>query len=690
MPSNSLRAALTRLFNPATVAIIGASDDTSKYSGRIVEYCLRAGMAGRLRLVNPSRQSIRGLACFPSLSAVDDQVDVAIAMVAPARLPAVIEQCDGVAAAIVVGDLVARSDAAAKQTETAIKAQARSRGLRLVGPQCVGIVSPVSGTVLSISSALAEREAGTGRVALISQSGGLVASIIDRAGDAGCGFSRVISCGGEVDLTIEDYLEFLVDDDETGVISIYAEGIRDPGRFLTLADRAAATSKPVLMLMPGRSEAGAAAALSHSGRLSGRYDVREAILKSHGIQLVDDLDDLWLAATMLARHRCAPNGGVAAVSLSGGYTAVLGDRLTTGGVPMATLSAATRARLARDIQQPNAANPLDAGARPTPGQEAADVGAAIAAFEDEPDVAAILYAETMFLDMESVVPYLAASSAATRKPLLVCWQTGKSVERVMKMLAQHGVLGCTDLAQAVRALALFLASRDRRVRGTDGGHVARPRPDMVCGEFTHGAATELLAAFGVDYENETLASDAAGAAAAAERMGYPVVLKGVIPGCLHKTDQGLVKLGLATRSEVIAAAGEMERLPERPAAFAVQRQISGLELIVGIIRDPDFGPALLLAWGGIFAEAMNRRVLSAPPPDVASARDMIAAIDPNGILNGYRTGRAYAVEKLAQLLVNVGRMAMACPWLDQLDLNPIILNAKECVAVDQVMLMAKS
>jgi acyl-CoA synthetase (NDP forming) len=356
-------------------------------------------------------------------------------------------------------------------------------------------------------------------------------------------------------------------------------------------------------------------------------------------------------------------------------------------VPMATLSEATRARLTADILQPQPVNPLDAGARPSPGQEAADVGAAIAAFEDEPDVAAVLYAETMFLDMDSVVPYLAAASAATRKPMLVCWQAGGSVTGVMASLAQYGVLGCTDLGQAVRALRVFFESRDRSSIAQSVRPLQRPRPPLVNGELPPAAATEILAAFGVPYVHETLVLNAESAAAAADLMGYPVVLKGVIPGCLHKTDQGLVRLGLGRAREVVAAATDMDRLPEPPPAFAVQRQVTGLELIVGIVRDPDFGPALLLAWGGIFAEAMNRSVLSAPPFDLSSARAMITAIDPKGILRGYRTGQAYAVEKLAQLLVNVGELAVACPWLNQLDLNPVIVNSTECVAVDQVMVI---
>jgi len=200
----------------------------------------------------------------------------------------------------------------------------------------------------------------------------------------------------------------------------------------------------------------------------------------------------------------------------------------------------------------------------------------------------------------------------------------------------------------------------------------------------------VLAEFGVAYEREAFVDDAESAVAAADRMGYPVVLKGVIPGCLHKTDHGLVKLGLTDRSKVVSAVSEMHGLARRPAAFAVQRQISGLELIVGIVRDAAFGPAVLLAWGGIFAEAMNRRVLAAPPFDLASARTMMAELDPKGILSGYRTGKAYAAEKLAQLLVNVGELALACPWLDQLDLNPVIVNSAECVAVDQVMVISKS
>ncbi|MCC7327155.1 MAG: acetate--CoA ligase family protein [Burkholderiales bacterium] len=216
----------------------------------------------------------------------------------------------------------------------------------------------------------------------------------------------------------------------------------------------------------------------------------------------------------------------------------------------------------------------------------------------------------------------------------------------------------------------------------------RPRPTTLDGELAIGAAASILAEFGVAYAHEVDVNDAESAAIAADGMGYPAVLKGVVPGCLHKTDHGLVTLGLTDRSKVIACVGDMRLLTERPTAFAVQRQSSGLELIVGIVRDAAFGPGVLLAWGGIFAEAMNRRVLAAPPFDHTYARAMIAAIDPKGVLDGYRTGQTYAIEGLAQLLVNVGEMALACPWLDWLDLNPVIVNSAESVAVDQVMVIS--
>ena len=687
----SVVESLSRLFEPKRVAIVGASDDLGKYSGRVVRYCLDAGMAPRLRLVNPKYKTLGGLPCHASLGELDGPPDVVVAMLGPARLPELIEQSQGVAAMVVVGDLVRREGENRRGRIAAVVALAHANGVRVVGPNCIGVLSPAHGTALSISSALASGPVPPGEVALVSQSGGMAGSVVDRARDAGFGFSRVASCGEEADLAVEDYLEYLIADRRTKAITVYAESLRDPPRFLRLAEAARAAEKPVLLLAGGQSDAGAAAALSHSGRLTGRHDVREAVLARAGVVSVADLDDLWLPAVLLARHRPPASGGVGACSMSGGFTAVMADSMAAAGVPLASFTETTRRRLIDEVAQPKPANPVDVAARPTPGQEVDDVGRALAILEQDPGVAAQFYAETQFLGAENIVPVLAAHAGATAKPFLVCWQAGGSVETAVRLLADAAVPVCSDLQQAVRSLDVVFRWRTlqagRRAGSVDAG-ASVPAP--AAGPVEGGAAGSLLRAAGVPLVDERAAATPAEAAALAGSLGFPVVLKGVIPGVLHKTEQGLVQLNLRD-AEAVASSAEAMRgsVGAALAGFTLQPQLSGQELIVGVVRDAAFGPALLLAWGGIYAEAMARRALRPCPLTAEDAREMIAEIDPRGILSGYRTGKPLAVGALEALLVAVGRLAAANPWLEELDLNPVIVSAADCRAVDWVMVAGR-
>jgi len=682
----SVVESLSRLFEPKRVAIVGASDDLGKYSGRVVRYSLDAGMESRLRLVNPKYKTLGGLPCHGSLAELDAPPDVVVAMLGPARLPELIEQSQGVAAMVVVGDLVRREGENRRGRSAAVVALAHANGVRLVGPNCVGVLSPAHDTALSISSALASGPVRGGEVALVSQSGGMAGSVIDRARDAGFGFSRVVSCGEEADLAVEDYVEYLVADPHTKVITVYVESFRDPQRFLRVAEQARAAGKPVLLLAGGATAAGAAAALSHSGRLTGRHDVRAAVLARSGVVLVEDLDDLWLPAVLLAQHRPRASGGVGACSMSGGFTAVMADRMADAALPLAEFTAATRERLIHEVAQPNPANPVDVAARPTPGQEVDDVGRALAIMETDPNVAAQFYAETQFLGAENIVPVLAAHVRGTAMPFLVCWQAGQSVATAIRKLAEAQVPVCDDLQQAVRSLKVIFRWRD--LQAQDAGHRSpgEAQPTPAAGPVGNDAAGALLRRAGVPLVEERSATTPAEAAVAATGLGFPVVLKGNVPGCLHKTELGLVKLGLADAAAVEAAAAEMQRrLGTELAGFTVQPQLAGQELIVGVVRDPAYGPAVLLAWGGIYAEAMTERALLPCPLTEPEAASMIERIDPRGILSGYRTGRALAVGALRTLLVSVSGFAFDNPWLAELDLNPVIVSERDCRAVDWVM-----
>jgi len=681
---------LSRLFKPQTVAIVGVSDDETKYSGRLLRYCRDAGMADRLRLVNPKYDQIAGLRCWKSLDALPAAPDVVVAMVGPDRIPDLITRSAGVGFIVVVGDLVRRDAPDRARGMRELVRKANDRKTRIIGPDCVGVLSPANGVAMSISSALASGPARVGEIGLISQSGGIVSSVIDRARDSYFGFSHIVSCGGEVDLDTCDYLEFMIADPMTSAISIYAEAFRDAGRFLKLAQQALAARKPIVLLKPGRSEAGANAALSHSGRIAGRRDVQSAVFRRVGVVEVTDIDDLWANTAFLGKYRTAIGGGVGAVSLSGGYTAVVGDAVSVSGARLAELSLVTVERIRTTEAQPRPVNPIDAGARPTPGREADDVVACLEALEDDPHVGATLYAETLFLGVEKIVPKLAGFAARTKKPHITCWQAGDAVANVVADLRQRDVFALKDLSQATRALGALQAYAQHKFRADvqRPGSRAAWLAECVDGPLSDDDAKKLLTEYGVPFVEERAAQNHAEAVACAVSIGFPVVLKGAIPGCLHKTEKGLVGVDLRDSGAVSQCASEMaNRVPEL-RGFRVQKMVKGLELMVGVVSDPEYGAAIMLGFGGIFAEAMDRRAIEAIPLSDGQAQAMIDHVDRKGLLSGYRNGEHLDKAAVRRLLCAISDLMHAnASRIREIDLNPVIVTPNACIAVDAVIVL---
>lgn len=675
-----------RLFAPRGVAFVGVSEDLGKYGGRCIRYCLDGGYAGGVHPVNPKYDRVFGLPCAPDLRAIEAPVDVVVALVGPAQLPALHQAAHAIGA----GYLIAMGGLGEHAAD--LVAAARERGPRIVGPDCVGIIAPHARLAMSISSVLPAGLPRAGRVALISQSGGMLGAAMDRARRSGAGFSALVSCGGEADLGICDYVEHVVGDPSTGAIAIYSEGIDDWRRFFALAGRARELDKPIVLLKAGRSAAGERAALSHSGRIAGDREVLEAACRRHKVILVDDLDDLHVTAEALARFRVAPGSGVGVVSTSGGYAVTVGDALSAAGLDVPALAPATAARIRGEVAQPRPANPVDAAARGTPGREAADVRRALAALADDPGIGATLYAETTLLDMDSLVPELLGHAGSAAKPHLTCWQSGPTVDPVLARLHDGGGFAVDDLRQATAALkALYshaeLAAQPPIVewRALEGDERFQRLPSGVVED---SLSKSILADCRVPLVEERTATLDADAATAAEQLGFPVALKGILPGVHHKTEHDLVRLDLADGAAVMAAARDLSTRVQGITGFTVQRMARGVEFIVGVKSDPAIGPVLLLGFGGILAEAMARRAVELLPIDRVRAEAMIDAVDVNGVLAGYRTGRPLARAALAELLTAVGMLAWSQRGrIAEIDLNPVLVDANRAVAVDALLIL---
>jgi acyl-CoA synthetase (NDP forming) len=711
---------LTRLFAPRAVALVGASANKSRYGGRAFDYALAAGFGGAVYPVNPRYEAIDGRVCYPDLAAIPDDaaVDVVVAMVAPERMMGVYEQAAarGAGFLICMGDLVdptANSGAAARAAQSDFyRAQIAAGGPRIVGPQCMGLISPASSLALSTSSALPPGPPRKGHLGLISQSGGIMGGILDRARIAGVGFSHLLSCGEGFDLGVCDFLEFMVADAATRAVALYAEWIEDYPRFFALADQARDAGKPILLLKPGFSEAGAKAALSHTGRIAGNRAIQESAFARHGVIMVEDIDDLWFAGDLLGRAGApgtigsgapgrvppgatTPAAGVGAVTLSGGYAVVIGDLMARAGLPLAELSAATKARLIEEAGQPHPANPVDAGVRPNAGREVDDLIAALTALHDAPEVGALYYGEMVYLGMEHSVEALAAFARTSKKPFVAAWQGGAVVRPVHAALAEAGMAVTDDPRLAMRTLAHLF--RWRNLRAADslpaGRDIELDLAGFAPGLMAEADALALLARARIPLVAQAEAGAADGLApeltAAAEALGWPVVLKGVVPGVAHRTERGLVAVGLADAAALSGAARAMASANPDLTGYRLQAMVTdGTELLAGVLRDPHLGPAVALGWGGVRAEAMGAPVVEIAPLDEGIAQSMIDRLDPHGVLAGWRGRPAADRTAIARLLVALGDLAHGGrERIAEIDLNPVIVTPEGAVAVDAVVVL---
>ncbi len=682
------KANLAPFFAPKGVAIVGASEDQSRYGGRVLKYAIDGGFAGGLYPVNPKYKEAFGLRCYPDLGAIDEPVDVVVALLGAERLPALYDAAaaKGATAIIVVGELTPGGKNA--EREAWFRARIAAGGPRLVGPMCMGALAPHARLSMSGSSTLPLGLPAAGPVGLVTQSGGILSGVIDRSRNSGVGFSGMVSSGGEFDLDTCDFIEHYIEDSKTRAIAAYAEGLDDYARLFALAGRARLAGKPIVLLKPGFSEAGQSAALSHTGRVAGDRAIQASAFRRHGIVLASDIDDLHATAALLAGPRMAPGTGVGAATLSGGYAVVLGDLLTDAGLPVASLADATKARLTAEVVQAHPSNPADIGSRPSPGMELQDLANGLSILHDDPGVGAVYFGEMSFLGMDRAAPVLADFAARATKPFVVCWQGGPYTEIIRKGLRERRVIAFDTPAVAMRALK---AVHDYgRMMATPAPEAPSRRASRLAtaaeGLMAEADAYALLADCGIDVARWRLAATPAEAGAAARTLGGRVALKGQAPGIAHKSEHGLVRLGLDAL-EVEAAAAEMARRAPATESFLVQEMApKGIEILAGIVTDPHVGPAVVLGFGGIYAEAMGQPAVEVAPVDRPTALAMIARIDRKGIFDGYRTGTALAKDALADLVVALSRLAHEeRARLREADLNPVIIGERRALAVDALL-----
>jgi len=692
------RIPVSRVVSPESIAVIGASESIDKFGGRILHNILKHRFPGRLLPINPNRDSVLGLKAYPSVGAAPGPIDLAVVAVPGGQLRATIEDCAraGVGACVVITAQTAEFDAAGARMQEEIVAVARAHGMRLVGPNCMGMINAPHNLALSSTMTLQHVERlRAGGVGLASQSGALMSTLFIHGDDHGVGFSRLISAGNQADLELCDFFECLIDDPATSTICLYIEGIKSPRRFTELGRRAAAAGKPVLAVKAGRTDAGSVAARSHTASLVGSYAAFEAACRSSGILPLDEPEGMVLVAGVVDRLGAIGGGGIGMIVSSGGGGAVTADRMAAASLPLAKWREQTRTRLERYYLPSHINNPIDLGSHK--GALALENFAeTIDAAADDPDVAVVFFIMTPQPMMNETAEALISTWRRTGKPIVVVLDAGSFGVNVRARLIEARMPFVSRIDDGLRVVDAMLRLRSLKAE------LPRPAPErpsgcgpapggLPSGRLTEVEAKALLRAYGVPTTRECIASTEIEAVAGAEAIGYPVVLKGLSRNVVHKSDAGLVKLRLQTPDAVRSAFAETvaalkRSSPDEAAAVVVQEMASGeAELIVGARYDEAFGPLVVVGFGGVLVEILKDVKFACAPVDPAHVEQLLRELKLWPVLAGTRGRPPCDIAALADTVARVSWLASDLgPALRELDVNPLLVRASGAgvIAVD--------
>ncbi|HEX5136011.1 MAG TPA: bifunctional acetate--CoA ligase family protein/GNAT family N-acetyltransferase [Planctomycetota bacterium] len=693
---------LDRLFSPRSVAVFGASDDASSAGGRVFANILEGGFEGALYPINTSRREVCGRTSFASLAEVDRAVDVAVIATPAATVPSVLVDCGehGVPCAVVLSAGFEEGGSGGEEREADLLREARRFGIRLLGPNCLGFLRPDA----KLNATFGRGGARPGSLALVSQSGALCTAILDWALDRRVGFSAVVSIGDAADVDFGDVLDYLALDPATKGILLYVEGVRHPRRFMS-GLRVAARLKPTVVVKAGRHAEGSKAARSHTGAIVGGDDAFDAALRRAGAVRAFTVEQLFAAAELLATHTRVRGNRLAIVTNAGGPGVLAADRAAELPVRLAELSAATTASL--DAQLPafwSHGNPVDILGDATPDRYRGAVAACLA--DPQVDgVVAILTPQAM-TDPTSAAEAVLAAAGAGEKPLLACWMGGAHVAEARARFARSGVPSFEGPEAAVEAFGYLASYREnqRLLLQTPGPRSRSVEPDvegarlLVENALDEGRTTlsvteskALLTAFRIPVATAVRAASPAEALVAAESLGFPVAMKIDSPDVTHKSDVGGVRLDIRTAADVRRAYAEMAEetrahVPDaRIPGVTIERMVKrrhGRELLVGVARDPVFGPVIGFGAGGTAVEILRDHAVALPPLNGFIAADLIARTRAGELLGPFRGQPAADGEAVVDVLLRVSELVCELPHVRELDINPLVADENGVVALD--------
>ncbi len=700
---------LSAIFAPKNVALIGATETTDSVGRTLMWNLISNPFGGAVFPINPKRPNVLGVKAYPSIADVPEKVELAVIVTPAPTVPELISQCVemGVKGAIVISAGFKETGPQGVELERQIMQHARRGGMRIIGPNCLGLMSPISG----LNATFAANMAKPGKVGFISQSGALCTAVLDWSLTANVGFSHFVSVGSMLDVGWGDLIYYLGDDPNTESIVIYMETIGDARSFLSAA-RQVANTKPIIVIKPGRTEGAARAAASHTGSLTGSDEVLEIAFRRAGVLRVNGIAELFYMADIFSKQPRPKGNRLTILTNAGGPGVLATDALITNGGQLAQLSA--QSMKAFDDLLPTAwshNNPVDILGDASPERYARALE--IAEKDDNSDGMLVILTPQDMTDPSQTAEELVSISKQINKPVFASWMGGVNVQEGEKILSHSNIPSFPYPDTAARMFDYFAnysGILDRLYETpTLAAYSLDQPPDAKLADtiiqkaraegrtiLSEAESKQLLSAYHIPTVETIIAATEDAAVQAANRIGYPVVLKLHSETITHKTDVGGVQLDLENAESVRQAFQSIakslyEKVGEKDSSgrihflgVTVQPMISseGYELIIGSSIDPQFGPVILFGLGGQLVEVFKDSALGLPPLNTTLARRMMERTRIYKALQGVRGRKPIAMEALEQLVVRFATLISEQPWIKELDINPLLASPERLMALD--------
>jgi len=708
-----MQRSLEKVFNPRSVAVIGASEVAGKAAERRTRSLIQGGYPGDIYLINPKRSELFGRKTYPNITAVEKEVDLVMIVVAPKFLvPAVADSVKmGAKGMVIITAGLGESGAEGKKIEAQILQEAAKTGAYVIGPNCSGMFSASAQMNLLGVPPLKE-----GPISVLAQSGNVIDSLTHYAGVRGVGFSKIISLGNAIGVSFPEYIEYLKDDPKTKAIMIYLEGIKDGNRLVQVA-RETAKDKPVIALKVGQSKAGARAAASHTGSLAGDALIVDAAFRQAGIVRVSNVDELFDMAYALSSCPIPRGKRVAILSEGGGDNSIAADNAEIHGMEVPVLSRETQERIKPFLLEGMpASNPIDYGGTAEENPHVITECVQVCMEDEQVDG---IYITGFFGGFKDIIAsHVAELEEQTSRDLVTLVKEKKKPVFVHTSYAAASIKALDILkagdvpvfessertARCLSALMKFGSNRERfgTMRLLETGPKERPEVRAIFQGARHAKraglleteSRELLRAYGISLPPAEFVSSPEEAATASVRLGFPLAMKVVSSDIVHKSDAGGVKLNLKDEKEVAQA---FDAIIEKASTVTSRKRVlgtmlspmapAGQECIVGMIRDAQFGPVIMFGLGGIFVEVLKDVSFRVAPMTEQDLDDMIRETKGYKLLTGIRGEKPKDIGAVKKILAKLNAIAADSPEIQEIDLNPVIVHEQGASIVDSRVIL---